>query len=312
MTFKDVKVYYCQYMEQWHKYSEKIMKCNYIGFDVEYVQQKPAVLQLSTMTEAYVLHIFHYKELPKTLIEFLENEEKIKIGVGVKDDMKALNTQYNIDCKGGLDIAWTAYLIGAVSAYRSIDFLGQKILGESKLESYSMWGIGRLEKKQIDYAAKDAWIGIAVAEKIYNDSLTKKEKRRSSLDDWMKQMSESKIEVDDFGDDEVTDVDEARKKYTIVDDGEDINKELSAIRKTKEYMNQLKKEEKAMLKQLKKSWKEKKPKKEENDSDKKHLEKKKKEKELKKEVKENKKEKGDKNEKKMEEDDLVLNIFFDD
>ena len=144
MAFSNVKIYYCQYMEQWHKYSEKIMKCNYVGFDVEYVTNKPATIQISTMTETYVLHIFHYKELPKTLIEFLENEEKIKIGVAVKDDLKSLNTFYSIDSKGGLDIAWTAYLIGAVSGVRSIDFLGKKLLNEDKLESYGNWSIGRL------------------------------------------------------------------------------------------------------------------------------------------------------------------------
>ena len=73
----------------------------------------------------------------------------------------------------------------------------------------------------MEYAAKDAWIGIAVEEKIYNESLTKKEKRRASIDDWMKQMSQTKVDVDDFGDDEIEDVNEARLKYTVIDDDQD-------------------------------------------------------------------------------------------
>jgi hypothetical protein len=80
------------------------------------------------------------------LKEFLENENKIKIGVGVKNDLKNIDKYYETQSKGGLDIGWTAYLIGAVSGYRSIDFLGKKLLNEEKLESYSMWGIGKLEK----------------------------------------------------------------------------------------------------------------------------------------------------------------------
>ncbi|EDR25173.1 3-5 exonuclease, putative [Entamoeba dispar SAW760] len=166
MSFSSVKVHYCRYMQDWDKLSERICKSSYVGFDVEYVDKTPATIQLSSPTEAFVLHVFHYKELPKTLIQLLENDGIIKIGVGVKDDLKKIDDKYKTHCQGGLDIGWTAYLIGAISEYRGIDYLGEKLLGEKKLGGFATWGIGRLEKKQIDYAAKDAWIGVCVAEKI--------------------------------------------------------------------------------------------------------------------------------------------------
>ena len=99
MAFKDVKIHYCRYMEDWSKYSEKINKCNYVGFDVEFVKEKAALIQISTMTDAYILHIFHWKELPKSLKEFLENENKIKIGVGVKNDLKNIIQNLKGICK---------------------------------------------------------------------------------------------------------------------------------------------------------------------------------------------------------------------
>ena len=74
-----------------------------VGFDVEYASidqggpKLPALLSFCTPTTAYLFHLdklpshgLNLNEVPKMLINFLSNENVLKVGVGLENDVNAL------------------------------------------------------------------------------------------------------------------------------------------------------------------------------------------------------------------------------
>ena len=288
MSFDKCKIYVCESENDWGKYKDKFTGNEYLGFDVESQSDKADTIQFSTMNECCVLHVSKFNKIPQTVKDLLESKDISKIGVGVHDDFDLINKTFGIKCEAGLDVGWLAYVIGTTVSYRNLDFLSEKLLGEQKLKSTGGWRSEKLTKSQYTYAGKDAWLGVAIANKIYDVSLSKKEKRHMDFSTWAKHYETDPEDIKEYK--------ESLENKTIeafaID--EDVEGNLNEIQKAKKYQDQLRREEKEELKRLEElaDSKEKKPK--------------------------DVKEKGEKKEKKKEEkpseseeedDDFVTNII---
>ena len=147
-----------------------------LGFDIEWkpqfikkklggVENKTAVLQLSTETATLVLHIIHLKILPRHLANILANDTIIKAGCGIRNDVLKLLRDTNVQCKGVVDLVDLKTKAGYPKQHgnglRKLAFNVLEInLNKPKKVTMSNWEILPLSGDQIRYAALDAWIGI--------------------------------------------------------------------------------------------------------------------------------------------------------
>lgn len=136
-----------------------------IGFDTE---TKPSfkkgevyqvsLLQLATPDYALLFRLHGLKDF--TLIKaFFENENYKKIGVAIRDDIKALQKAFHFEPKGFVELSEMA------KSYNLKNF-GLKGMTEevlnltlSKRAKLSNWEAKDLKNDQKFYAATDAWIG---------------------------------------------------------------------------------------------------------------------------------------------------------
>jgi ribonuclease D len=136
-----------------------------VGFDTE---TKPSfkkgevyhvsLLQLSTNDEAFLFRLLHLKDL-SPFIDFFENENIIKAGVAIRDDIKGLQKQISFSPKGFIELADLA----KINQLKNFGLKGmtEEVLGLtlSKKAKLTNWECKEFTSEQIMYAATDAWIG---------------------------------------------------------------------------------------------------------------------------------------------------------
>lgn len=137
----------------------------FIGFDTE---TKPAfrkgevyqvsLLQLATPNHALLFRLHSLTDF-SLLKVFFEDESVKKIGVAIRDDIKALQKTFPFDPKGFVELSEMAKI-------HNLKNFGLKGMTEevlnltlSKRAKLSNWEIKDLKKDQILYAATDAWVG---------------------------------------------------------------------------------------------------------------------------------------------------------
>ena len=134
-----------------------------VGFDTE---TRPAfqkgrrfnvsLVQVSTLTHSYLFRINKTGILPE-LLEFIENDSVIKIGLSLKDDFFVLHKVSEFHPGGFIDLQTF------VNDYGIVDASLQKIYGIifgariSKGQRLSNWEAPQLSEAQQHYAAIDAW-----------------------------------------------------------------------------------------------------------------------------------------------------------
>ncbi len=147
---------------------------SYLGFDTE---TKPnfkkgisnnnsvALLQLSTLDKAYLFRL-NMIGLPKDLTDILADENIIKIGVAVKEDIKGLQNISNFEPNGFLDLQTYVKAFGIKNS--SLKKITAIILNFriSKSQQLSNWESNPLKDKQIRYAATDAWVCLKIYEML--------------------------------------------------------------------------------------------------------------------------------------------------
>lgn len=143
----------------------KILTDEYIlGFDTE---TRPSfkkgnihnvsLLQLSTADHAVLIRLNKVK-LPPFIIDILENENILKIGVAIKDDINALNKLHRFVPGGFIDLQQFVKQFGIED--NGLKKLVANIMGFriSKKSQTSNWESETLTREQLDYAATDAWV----------------------------------------------------------------------------------------------------------------------------------------------------------
>jgi ribonuclease D len=136
----------------------------YLGFDTETrpafkkgEKYAPALVQLASSHRVYLLQL---RELGITdaLVTLLEQPLPLKVGIAIRDDIKALQEVRPFVPSGLVDLGDLARRQGIEQrGARSLAarFLGGRV---SKGAQTSNWAVRTLSEKQKIYAATDAWI----------------------------------------------------------------------------------------------------------------------------------------------------------
>lgn len=143
---------------------------NVLGFDTETRptfkkgrSNKVSLLQLATYEKVYLFRLNKIK-LPASLIKILEDNNRLKIGVAIKDDIIHLKKLKSFTSNGFIDLQ-------SIIEKNGIGELGLKKMAAlvlnrkiSKSSQLSNWESEKLTEKQMIYAATDAWESL----EIYN------------------------------------------------------------------------------------------------------------------------------------------------
>lgn len=152
-------------IRQLEKAMEPLMAEPILGFDTEARpsfrkgdQHLPSLIQLATASCVYLLQLEHVP-LSDEVIALLSSEKHIKAGVSIGEDMRELGLLRPFTPQGHVDLADIAEKNKVSSrGLRSLAacFFGERI---SKGPQCSNWSLPNLSKRQIVYAATDAWMG---------------------------------------------------------------------------------------------------------------------------------------------------------
>lgn len=147
-----------------------LSKQSALGFDTETrptfakgKKNQVALLQLSTEKTAFLFRL-NKMGLPKEISDILANPGITKVGVAIKDDLKALRSLTNFRPAGFVEIQ------EKVKDFEIENFGLKKLSGLllgfriSKAQQTSNWEAEQLSEAQIKYAATDAWVSL----EIYN------------------------------------------------------------------------------------------------------------------------------------------------
>jgi ribonuclease D len=141
-----------------------------VGFDTEtkpaFVKgqrHKVALMQISLPSEVFLVRI-KQTGLTQELITFLENKDITKAGVGIRDDIKALQHLAHFTPNGFVELAELSRQTGL--EVESVKKLTALLLGFriSKSAQTSNWEAEQLDSRQISYAATDAWVCLQIYE----------------------------------------------------------------------------------------------------------------------------------------------------
>lgn len=141
-----------------------------VGFDCEWVtvggtRRPVAMLQLSAGNGFCALfRLCCMKQIPKTLRDFLEDDNIIKVGVAPQGDAQKLAYDYGVGVASTLDLRFLASLTGVKA--EGLAKLSKSVLN-IELDKHwrlvcSDWEAKELSEKQIEYAANDAFVAIEI------------------------------------------------------------------------------------------------------------------------------------------------------
>jgi ribonuclease D len=139
-----------------------------LGFDTE---TKPsyrkgeshpiALLQLATERHAFLFRV-HGAGIPAGLKRVLENPRILKIGQGLKHELRLLRKELGVQGRGFVDMLDIAHKLDCVpKSVRGLSaiFLGFRV---TKSAQRTNWERKKLTDKQLKYAATDAWACLMV------------------------------------------------------------------------------------------------------------------------------------------------------
>lgn len=163
-------------VRQLPKAIKEIEKHEVVGFDTETRPSfkrgqfyKVSLLQLAVPKKAFLIRVNH-TGLTEEVASLFENANVIKTGVGIRDDLKALQKLRPFEPAGFLDLSTLAKQAGL--QVESVKKLTALLLGFriSKSAQTSNWETATFTQKQIEYAATDAWVCLELYGKLKNGS----------------------------------------------------------------------------------------------------------------------------------------------
>ncbi len=144
----------------------------HVGFDTEtkpvFVRgrtNKVAILQLATHRKVYLFRLTATGFTPE-MKDLFENEKVLKIGVAIRDDIRALQLMKKFTPQGFVEL--TSLTRAAGFEVEGLKKLTALILGFriSKSAQTSNWEAPKLDEKQVTYAATDAWVCLRMYEEL--------------------------------------------------------------------------------------------------------------------------------------------------
>lgn len=152
----------------------RLRKEKVIGFDTETKPNfrkgrpnKVALIQFATLEEAFLFRV-NKTGITGELISLFEDEEVIKIGVGIRDDIRKMRSLLEFKPAGFLELQHYSGFYGIES--NSLRKLAAIVLGFkiSKSQQLTDWEGRTLTESQQRYAATDAWAGLKIYKTLQN------------------------------------------------------------------------------------------------------------------------------------------------
>ncbi len=146
------------------KVVKELSRHEIVGFDTETrpsfhkgQRYNVSLLQLATPKKVFLIRL-NQTGITDELVTFLENDEILKAGIGVRDDIKALQQLKRFKANGFVELSSIAKNKGL--QVESVKKLAGLLLGYriSKSAQTSNWDAETYTEKQISYAATDAWV----------------------------------------------------------------------------------------------------------------------------------------------------------
>ncbi|MDY6802096.1 MAG: 3'-5' exonuclease [Bacteroidota bacterium] len=159
----DGGVFVIDTFEKLDYYLPLIQEQKILGFDTETkpsfkkgVINQVSLLQLSTLHEAFLIRI-NKIGLPNEIIDILSNKEVKKIGLAIRDDIKALREIQDFEFQSFIDLQDFVKYFNIES--QSLKKIAGIVLNKriSKSKQVSNWEKEELSEGQLLYAATDAW-----------------------------------------------------------------------------------------------------------------------------------------------------------
>ena len=136
-----------------------------LGFDTETRPSfrkgklnQPSLIQLAASDRIFLMQLA-FVPFGGRIASLLSNEKILKVGVGIRDDMRELSKLYSFEGAGAVDLGDLARSLKLpTQGLRNMaaNLMGWRI---SKGSRCSNWSLPDLSPRQIAYAATDAWIG---------------------------------------------------------------------------------------------------------------------------------------------------------
>ena len=158
-------IHIIQTTEQAKEACSVLIKEKVLGFDTETrpafnkgQSYLPSILQMAGTNVVYLFQLSKCG-LNDSIINLLSNEDIIKSGVAINQDLIELQQIINFDPAGFIDLGDIARSKGL--PHHGLRGLAAYLLNFriSKSSRTSNWSANQLTKKQIKYAATDAWLG---------------------------------------------------------------------------------------------------------------------------------------------------------
>jgi ribonuclease D len=159
-------------IESFHKEIGNIAREPILGIDTETrpsfkkgTMYPTSLIQLSTLEQAWIIRVSRIG-YPRELLELLSDEDPLKVGVSLKDDLRRLRSDFQFEPKGFLDLQ--QYVEAFRIEEKGLKKLSGIILGRriSKSQQVSNWDADLLTEAQLRYAATDAWICLVIYNKL--------------------------------------------------------------------------------------------------------------------------------------------------
>ncbi len=137
-----------------------------LGFDTETrptftrgVSHRVALLQLSTDSTTWLFRL-NIIGLPPELADIMSDDKITKVGLAIRDDLKALRRRRDFTPRGCFDVQTMASAEGIEDL--GLKKLAARVLGVriSKRQRLTNWENPTLTAQQIDYAATDSWVSL--------------------------------------------------------------------------------------------------------------------------------------------------------
>jgi ribonuclease D len=150
----------------------EINKHSIVGFDTEtkpvFVRGQHNHISLIQIALPDAVFLIRLKQtgMHSSIISFLENENILKAGVALRDDIKGLQKLKHYKPGGFIELAEMSKQAGL--EVESVKKLTALLLGFriSKSAQTSNWEAETLNEKQISYAATDAWVCLEIYKKL--------------------------------------------------------------------------------------------------------------------------------------------------
>lgn len=161
-------------MNSFHAAIQEIKSHSVVGFDTETkpafrkgVNHKISLIQISNSDIAWLFRV-NKIGIPPELVSFLEDENILKIGAGLSDDMRRLRQVIYFSPAGFLDLQ--KYVEAFRIESKGLKKLTAIVLGYkiSKSQQMSNWESAELSMQQQMYAATDAWVCLEIYNHLRN------------------------------------------------------------------------------------------------------------------------------------------------